>query len=162
MRIGPTIGATIAVLMAARPRLATMRLKGSRTEANLKEAFAKEAQANRRYLYFAAKADVLGQAGVAEVFRAIAEGETGHAHGHLEYLESCGDPVTDLPFSSLRESLKAALVSELADCDQMYPRMAVEAREEGLTEIAAWFEALTKAERAHANRLQKALDQLED
>ena len=64
-----------------------MALKGSKTEQNLKDAFAGESQANRRYLYFAAKADVEGQNDIAQVFRSTAEGETGHAHGHLEYLE---------------------------------------------------------------------------
>ena len=69
-------------------------LKGSKTEDNLKAAFAGESQANRRYLYFAAKADVEGQNDVAALFRSTAEGETGHAHGHLEYLEAVGDPAT--------------------------------------------------------------------
>ena len=62
-------------------------LKGSKTHDNLKAAFAGESQANRRYLYFAAKADVEGQNDVSALFRSTAEGETGHAHGHLEYLE---------------------------------------------------------------------------
>ena len=74
-----------------------MNLKGSKTEKNLKDAFAGESQANRRYLYFAAKADVEGYNDVAAVFRSTAEGETGHAHGHLEYLEAVGDPATGLP-----------------------------------------------------------------
>ena len=65
-----------------------MGLKGSKTEQNLKAAFAGESQANRRYLYFANKADVEGQNDVAALFRSTAEGETGHAHGHLEYLEA--------------------------------------------------------------------------
>ena len=63
-----------------------MSIKGTKTEENLKNAFAGESQANRRYLYFAAKADVEGENDVAQVFRSTAEGETGHAHGHLEYL----------------------------------------------------------------------------
>ena len=67
-----------------------MSLKGSQTEQNLKDAFAGESQANRRYLYFAAKADVEGFNDVSAVFRSTAEGETGHAHGHLEYLEETG------------------------------------------------------------------------
>ncbi len=71
-----------------------MALKGTQTEQNLKDAFAGESQANRRYLYFAAKADVEGYNDVAAVFRSTAEGETGHAHGHLEYLEESGDPAT--------------------------------------------------------------------
>ena len=82
-----------------------MTLKGSRTEENLKAAFASEAQANRRYLYFAQKADVEGLSDVASVFRSTAEGETGHAHGHLEYLESCGDPVTGLPLGDVLNSM---------------------------------------------------------
>ena len=65
-----------------------MNLKGSKTEKNLKDAFAGESQANRRYLYFANKADVEGYNDVVRVFRSTAEGETGHAHGHLEYLEA--------------------------------------------------------------------------
>ena len=72
-------------------------LKGSKTEDNLKAAFAGESQANRRYLYFAQKADVEGYNDVAAVFRSTAEGETGHAHGHLEFLEESGDPATGLP-----------------------------------------------------------------
>ncbi len=79
-----------------------MELKGSQTEQNLKDAFAGESQANRRYLYFASKADVEGYNDVAAVFRSTAEGETGHAHGHLEYLEAVGDPATGLPIHPLR------------------------------------------------------------
>jgi rubrerythrin len=84
-------------------------LKGSKTEENLKAAFAGESQANRRYLYFANKADVEGQNDVAALFRSTAEGETGHAHGHLEWLEQCGDPATGLPIGSTRNNLKAAV-----------------------------------------------------
>ena len=73
------------------------KLKGTKTEQNLKDAFAGESQANRRYLYFAQKADVEGYNDTAVVFRSTAEGETGHAHGHLEYLEEAGDPATGLP-----------------------------------------------------------------
>ncbi len=69
-------------------------LNGTKTHDNLKAAFAGESQANRRYLYFANKADVEGQNDVAAVFRSTAEGETGHAHGHLDYLAQVGDPAT--------------------------------------------------------------------
>ncbi len=139
-----------------------MELKGSRTEANLKEAFAAESQANRRYLYFAVKADVEGYSDVAAVFRSTAEGETGHAHGHLEYLELVGDPTTGLPIGCTRDNLKAAIAGETQEYTQMYPAMARTAREEGFEEIADWFETLAKAERSHAHRFQKALDSLED
>ena len=137
-------------------------LKGSKTEANLKAAFAGESQANRRYLYFANKADIEGQNDVAALFRSTAEGETGHAHGHLEYLESVGDPATGLPIGSSRQNLQAAVAGETHEYSDMYPGMAKAAREEGFEEIADWFETLAKAERSHANRYQKALDALVD
>ena len=76
-------------------------LKDSKTEDNLKAAFAGESQANRRYLYFAQKADVEGYNDISAVFRSTAEGETGHAHGHLAYLEETGDPATGEPFDLL-------------------------------------------------------------
>jgi len=79
-------------------------LKGTKTHDNLKAAFAGESQANRRYLYFANKADVEGQNDVAALFRSTAEGETGHAHGHLDYLAQVGDPATDLPIGSSRQN----------------------------------------------------------
>ncbi len=138
-----------------------MALKGSNTEANLKAAFAGESQANRRYLYFARKADVEGYNDVSAVFRSTAEGETGHAHGHLEYLEEVGDPATDLPIGLTSDNLKAAIAGETYEYTDMYPGMAKTAREEGLDEIADWFETLAKAERSHANRFQKALDNLD-
>ncbi len=139
-----------------------MQLKGSRTEGNLKAAFAGESQANRRYLYFANKADVEGQNDVAALFRSTAEGETGHAHGHLEYLEVVGDPATGLPIGATRANLKAAIAGETHEYTDMYPGMAKTAREEGFSEIADWFETLAKAERSHANRYTKALEQLTD
>jgi rubrerythrin len=139
-----------------------MALKGSKTEQNLKDAFAGESQANRRYLYFAGKADIEGQNDVAALFRSTAEGETGHAHGHLEVLEAVGDPATGLPIGSTRNTLKAAVAGETHEYTDMYPGMARTAREEGLDEIADWFQTLAKAERSHANRYQKALDVLAD
>ncbi len=139
-----------------------MGLKGSKTEQNLKDAFAGESQANRRYLYFANKADIEGQNDVAALFRSTAEGETGHAHGHLEFLEAVGDPATGLPIGNSRQNLKAAVAGETHEYTDMYPGMAKTAREEGHDEIADWFETLAKAERSHANRYQKALDALVD
>src|SRR5512138_3606048 len=135
-------------------------LKDTKTEQNLKAAFAGESQANRRYLYFAAKADVEGENDIAAVFRSTAEGETGHAHGHLEYMEAVGDPATGLPNGNTSNNLKAAIAGETHEYTDMYPCMAKTAREEGFEEIADWFETLAKAERSHANRFQKALDAL--
>jgi len=139
-----------------------MELKGSQTEENLKAAFAGESQANRRYLYFAQKADIEGHNDVAAVFRSTAEGETGHAHGHLEYLEACGDPATGEPKATAADVEKASIAGETHEYTDMYPGMAKAARDEGFDEIADWFETLAKAERSHANRFQKALDGLAD
>ena len=138
------------------------KLKGSKTEGNLKAAFAGESQANRRYLYFAAKADVEGQNDVAALFRSTAEGETGHAHGHLEYLEEVGDPATGKPIGNTSDNLRAAIAGETHEYTDMYPGMAKSAREEGFDEIADWFETLAKAERSHANKFQKTLDSIVD
>ena len=138
-----------------------MSLKGSKTEQNLKDAFSGESQANRRYLYFAQKADVEGYNDVAAVFRSTAEGETGHAHGHLEFLEETGDPATGEPIGRTDANLKAAIAGETHEYTDMYPGMAKAAREEGFDEIADWFETLAKAEKSHAGRFQKALDTLD-
>src|SRR5213592_3631077 len=127
-----------------------MELKGSKTEGNLKAAFAGESQANRRYLYFAAKADVEGQNDVLALFRSTAEGETGHAHGHLEFLEEVGDPVTGTPIGRTDDNLAAAIAGETHEYTDMYPGMARTARDEGFDEIADWFETLAKAEKSHA------------
>ena len=137
-----------------------MQLKGSKTEQNLKDAFAGESQANRRYLYFANKADVEGYNDVSAVFRSTAEGETGHAHGHLDYLAVVGDPATGLPIGATNANLKAAIAGETHEYTDMYPGMAKQARSEGFEEIADWFETLAKAERSHANRFSKALSAL--
>jgi rubrerythrin len=135
-------------------------LQGSKTHQNLKEAFAGESQANRRYLYFAKVADVEGQPDIAGLFRDTAEGETGHAHGHLDYLKRVGDPATGEPIGDTHKNLKASIAGETYEYTQMYPGFAKTAREEGFTEIAEWFETLARAERSHAGRFQKGLDSL--
>ena len=135
-----------------------MALKGSKTEENLKAAFAGESQANRRYLYFAQKADVEGYNDVATVFRSTAEGETGHAHGHLELLEEVGDPATGKPIGETKDNLVSAVAGETHEYTDMYPGMAKTAREEGFEEIADWFETLAKAEKSHAGKFQKTLE----
>ncbi|MCY4429146.1 MAG: rubrerythrin family protein [Rhodospirillales bacterium] len=138
-----------------------MSLNDSKTKQNLADAFAGESQANRRYLYFASKADVEGYNDVAAVFRSTAEGETGHAFGHLEFLAEVGDPATGEPIGGTAANLKSAIAGETHEYTDMYPGMARTAREEGFDEIADWFETLAKAERSHAGRFQKALDPLD-
>ncbi len=139
-----------------------MELKDSKTLQNLKDAFAGESQANRRYLYFAQKADIEGHNDTAAVFRSTAEGETGHAHGHLEFMEEVGDPATGLPIGGTRANLAASIAGETHEYTDMYPGMTKTAREEGFDEIADWFETLAKAEKSHAGRFTRALEALED
>ena len=135
-----------------------MSLDGSQTIENLKAAFAGESQANRRYLYFAKVADVEGYPDIAGNFRDTAEGETGHAHGHLDYIKVVGDPATGLPIGDTLENLAAAVAGETYEYTEMYPGMAKTAREEGHDDIADWFETLAKAEKSHAGRFQSLLD----
>ena len=138
------------------------QLKGSRTEQCLKDAFAIESQVQLRYTYFANRADLEGQSDVAALFRSSAQGETGHAHGHLEFLEQAGDPATGLPIGTTRQNLEAAVASEAHESTHVYPEMAKTAREEGFDDIADWFETLAKAERSHTIRYEKALNDLVD
>jgi rubrerythrin len=137
------------------------KLKGSKTHENLKVAFAGESQANRRYLYFARQADIEGYPDVGGLFRDTAEAETGHAHGHLDFLKPVGDPATDKPIGSTEKNLQAAVAGETYEYTEMYPGMAKTARNESFDEIADWLETLAKAEKSHAGRFQKALDALE-
>ena len=135
-----------------------MSLDGSKTHDNLKAAFAGESQANRRYLYFAKIADIEGYPEIASNFRETAEGETGHAHGHLDYIKKVGDPATGLPIGDSALNLAAAVAGETHEYTDMYPGMAATARGEGFAEIADWFETLAKAEKSHAGRFQRLLD----
>src|SRR5262245_56480162 len=132
-------------------------LKNSKTHANLKEAFAGESQANRRYLYFAKRADIEGFPDIGGLFRDVAEGETGHAHGHLEFLAEVGDPVTGVPIGTTDKNLKSAIEGETYEYTQMYPGFAKTGREEGLDEVAEWLETLARAEKSHAGRFTKGL-----
>jgi len=135
-------------------------LKGTRTHENLKNAFAGESQANRRYLYFARRADIEGYPDVGGLFRDTSEAETGHAFGHLEFLKVAGDPVTGLPIGSTEQNLKSAIDGETYEFTEMYPGFGKTARSEGFEEIAEWFETLAKAEKSHAGRFTKGLQTL--
>ena len=135
-------------------------LQGTKTHQNLKDAFAGESQANRRYLYFAKVADVEGQPDIAGLFRDTAEGETGHAHGHLDFLREVGDPATDLPIGGTDLNLKASIAGETYEYTEMYPGFARTARDEGLEEVAEWLETLARAEKSHAGRFQAALESI--
>jgi rubrerythrin len=135
-------------------------LKGTKTHENLKEAFRGESQANRRYLYFARRADIEGYPDIGGLFRDTSEAETGHAFGHLDFLKEVGDPATEEPFGSTEQNLKSAIAGETYEFTQMYPGFAKSARDEGFDEIAEWFETLAKAEKSHAGRFSKGLQNL--
>jgi len=138
------------------------KLEGTKTHTNLKEAFAGESQANRRYLYFAKVADVEGYPDVAGLFKDTADGETGHAHGHLDFLKQVGDPATGQPIGNTAKNLRSAVAGETYEYQTMYPGFAKTAREEGFADIAEWFETLAKAEKSHAGRFDKASKELGD
>jgi rubrerythrin len=137
-------------------------LKDTKTAANLKAGFAGESQANRRYLYFAEKADLEGAVEVANLFRSISNGETKHAFGHFDRLRDNGegDPATNFPVGTAQEMLKSAIAGETYEYTEMYPGFAKTARDEGFDEIGEWMEVMAKAERVHAQRFQKLLDSL--
>jgi rubrerythrin len=133
-------------------------LKDSKTHENLKEAFAGESQANRRYLYFAQKADIEGYPDVSALFRSVAEGETGHAFGHFDFLAEVGDPVTGVPVGETAENLRSAIEGETYEYTEMYPGFGRTARDEGFDAIAEWFETLARAEKSHAGRFTQGLE----
>ena len=81
-------------------------------------------------------------------------------HGHLDYIKQVGDPATGMPISDTAEMLAAAVAGETHEYTDMYPGMARNAREEGFSEIADWFETLAKAEKSHAGRFQRLLDEI--
>ena len=135
-------------------------LKGTKSHENLKGAFAGESQANRRYLYFARMADIEGYPDVGSLFRDTSEAKTGHAFGHLDFLKEVGDPVTEVPIGTTENNLKSAVEGATYEYTEMYPGFAKTARQEGLNELAEWFETLAKAEKSHAGRFSKCLSQI--
>jgi rubrerythrin len=137
------------------------KLEGTKSHENLKNAFAGESQANRRYLYFARMADIEGYPDIGGLFRDTAEAETGHAFGHLDFLKEVGDPVTSVPFGNTEKNLRSAIEGETYEYTEMYPGFARTAREEGLDELAEWFETLARAEKSHATRFTKGLGLIE-
>jgi rubrerythrin len=136
-----------------------VNLKGTKTAENLKNGFMGESMANRRYLYFAKRADEEGYPEIAQLLRSIAEGETAHAFGHLDFIRQgeLTDPATDKPIGTLEEMLESAIAGETYEFTQMYPGFAKVAREEGFNEVAEWFETLARAEKSHAEKFQNVL-----
>jgi rubrerythrin len=135
-------------------------IRDTTTYDNLKEAFARESQASHRYLYFAQKADIEGYPEVAALFRSVADAETGHAFGHLDFLSEVGDPLTGGVIGDTGDNLRAAMEAEAFESEKLYPVFARVAREEGLDGIGEWFETLARAEHSHADRLTGGLAQV--
>ena len=123
----------------------------AKTEQYLKEAFAGESQANRKYLAFAAKADQDGYPQVARLFRAAAEAETVHAHNHLRALNG---------IKTTRENLQEAIAGETHEFKSMYPGMIDTAKEEGQKVAERTFRFANEVEKEHARLYQKLLDNL--
>ncbi len=128
------------------------KISGTRTEKDLREAFAGESQANRRYLAYAIKAEREGHAGLARLFRAVAEAETIHAHAQLKILGGVG---------SSADNLRAAIGGETHESTVMYPAMIAHAMEERIEGAHRIFSYAHAVEQAHARLFQKALEQLE-
>jgi len=126
-----------------------MDLKGSKTEANLKEAFAGESQARNKYTYFASAARKEGYEQIAAVFLETAEQEKEHAKLHLQTLGGIGDTAANL---------EAAAAGENDETMDMYPRMAREARAEGFDDIARVFEGIGRIEKEHRERYRLLLE----
>src|SRR3989442_6332268 len=122
--------------------MAGKSLKGTKSHTNLKEAFAGESQANRRYLYFARVADIEGFPDMAGLFKDTADAETGHAFGHLDFLKEVGDPVTDEPIRKTEKNLRSAGAGGTDQYNQKDPGMAKTAREESFAEVAEWFQTV--------------------
>jgi rubrerythrin len=166
LRQGPAASAASLTLSLKRttPKeektMAGKSIKGTKSHGNLKEAFAGESQANRRYLYFTRVADIEGFPDVAGLFKDTADAETGHAFGHLDFLKDVGDPATGEPIGKTETNLKSAIAGETYEYTQMYPGMAKTARDEGFAELAEWLETLAKAEKSHAGRFSKGLKQI--
>lgn len=128
-----------------------MALPGSQTEKNLREAFAGESQANRRYLAFAKKADEEGFKQVARLFRAAAEAETVHAHNHLRALGG---------IKSTNDNVKEAIAGETHEFKKMYPEMIEKAKAEGLKQAEMSFSYANQVEKIHAALYENALANL--
>ncbi len=135
-------------------------LKTTQTLENLKQAYAREAQANMRYHFCARLADTVGRGDVAQVLRAAADEERGHALGFLDLLVEHGANAPEVVCEKLGENLAAAIEAELHEFTQLYTRYAETAAQEGFPETADWFVELAKAGRTHALWLQQCLDSL--
>lgn len=124
-------------------------IAGSKTEENLKAAFAGESQANRRYLAFAQAARAAGADDIASIFEEAAADETLHAHSHLAYVGGIGDSA---------DNLQAALAGETYEKENMYPEFIATAEEEGFAEVVLYLKSVAGDEGRHASKYQKMIE----
>ena len=143
--------------LAQAVRVPLVSIDGTPTAANVREAFAREAQAAIRCLYFARRADVEGRADVAAYLRSLADGETGHGFGHLEFLEDAADPLAGA--GDTGGNLESALAEAVANA-AAYDEYAVAARAAHHGDVADWFDTVAAAERAHATQLSRLREAL--
>ncbi|OGI50443.1 MAG: hypothetical protein A3A87_09580 [Candidatus Muproteobacteria bacterium RIFCSPLOWO2_01_FULL_60_18] len=139
----------------------TASLKTTQTLNHLKDAYRREAQANMRYLFSARLADAARRPDVANVLRAAADEEKGHALGFLDLLVEFGSETPELVCEQLEDNLKSSIEAELHEFTALYGRYAEVAAQEGFPDIARWFLELAKTGRTHALWLQQCLDGLE-
>ncbi len=135
-------------------------LTGSETHANLLRAFRARARPTGGTSGSRSRPMSRGILRIASLFRSVADGETGHASGLLEFLARVGDPASGEPIGDSAENLRAAVVSETEDATQRYPQYARIAHDEGFQDIADWFETLVRAEQHQLQRFRAGLDEL--
>ena len=129
-------------------------LTGLQTHEHLKKSFVEESSTMQRYLYFAKIADFEGLPDTAKLFRKLAEGGHCNSHGSMDFLKLAGDPLTDLPIGETENNLNAAISSETYEYNELYPKMATDARADGFSDIASWFETLAKIKKSHVEQLK--------
>lgn len=150
-------GASAPEAPHAGQRAPNPELRDTRTHANLRAAFAVDAQAVRMWEYFGRIAEIEGFPEVARTFRELAESQAVNAHGHLDFLMGAGEPLVGLPLGETAQNVRAAVAVQQHDAAEVLPDMARTARAEGFMDIASWFDTMVLSRRHHEGRLTDAL-----
>lgn len=129
-----------------------MKVEGTKTEQNLRDAFGLESEGRNRYTYYASVAKKEGLEKISSIFQSIAQNKKEHAKLQLKLIAGIG---------TTPENLRAAAESELSECNEIYPNMTLQARTDGLPEIAYLFEQLAKIKKHHYELCQKLLTELQ-
>jgi rubrerythrin len=123
------------------------------SDANMQQAFGGESMANRRYIFFAEKAEKEGYPGVARLFRAVAEAETVHARNHMLAMDAIG---------TTKDNLTAASIGELQEFTKMYPAFINKAEEERNERAVKTFDYANEVEKIHYTYYEEALAAVSD